>query len=146
MRLKLSISTFILLISLLTLGQQSRKTQLYGIWKLSSGRHNGQSAPASLSDRIQYFNRDQTFESHAKTNKGIVKANAGKFFLLNDSTIVTYHQDLLGKLENVANTYNFKIRNDSLHFYGFYLRQAPQNPSLLIKIYIDEWWVKSDKK
>lgn len=122
------------------------KNQIFGTWKLVSGKHNGAEAPQFLSNRFQSFNTNRTFESHVKTDKGWFQANGGVFYLINDTTMITYHQNLLKKLDNTANTYNFRINNDSLHFYGFYLRQLPQNPSMLLKVYIEEWWVRTGKK
>ncbi|MCX6221949.1 MAG: hypothetical protein NTZ69_13295 [Bacteroidia bacterium] len=124
----------------------AKKNQIYGFWNLSSGKHNGTSAPKVFSNRIQKFNMNNTFESQYLSEKGLWTYNNGMFYLLNDSTIVTYHKNPLGKTDNIGNTYNYSIKNDTLHFYGFYLRQLPQNPSMILKVYIDEWWVRSTKQ
>lgn len=123
----------------------AKKNQIYGLWKPAIGKNNENTARL-LGNRIQLFNSDNTFESKIKTVNGFVSANGGKFYLVNDSTLVTYHKNLLGNLESIANSYTFHIEHDTLHFYGFYLRELPQNPSLLIKVPIDEWWVKSNKQ
>jgi hypothetical protein len=131
----------------LTSGIPVKKNPIYGTWKITSGKHNGTNAPKSMMDRTQSFTLENTFQSLIKTAEGkIYVGNSGKFYLITDTTMVTYHNDLSGKPGNVANTYNFQIRNDSLHFYGFYLSQTPANPLVLNKVYIDEWWVRSEQK
>ena len=124
-----------------------KKNPVVGTWKITSGKHNGTAAPQFMMDRTQSFDKHNTFQSIIKTSEGKeVIANSGKFHLINDTTMVTYHKNQSGKLDNVANTYNFRIQNDSMHFYGFYLSQMPGNPSLINKVFIDEWWVKADQK
>jgi len=130
-----------------TSGTPVKKNQIYGTWKITSGKHNGIAAPRFMMDRTQSFKSDNTFQSLTYTTGGKQNlANWGNFYLISDSTMVTYHKDQAGKLNDVANTYNFHIRNDSLHFHGFYLRQTPGNPSILVKVFIDEWWVRIEKK
>lgn len=141
----LLILTFIIVVT--TSGTPVRKNPIYGTWKITSGKHNGTAAPQALRDRIQYFNSDNTFKSVVNTAGGKqILANWGEFYLINDSTMVTYHKDQSGKLDDIANTYHFHIRNDSLHFYGFYLRQMPNDQKVFVKVYIEEWWVNANKK
>lgn len=130
-----------------TSGTPVRKNPIYGTWKIVSGKHNGTAAPQVLMDRIQYFNSDNTFKSVVSTAGGKqVLSNSGKFYLINDSTMVTYHKDQSGKLADIANTYHFHVRNDSLHFYGFYLTPMPKDQKVFVKMYIEEWWVNANKK
>lgn len=130
-----------------TSGAPVKQNPIYGTWKITSGKHDGTKAPQYMMDRIQLFNSDNTFKSLINRADGKQSlSNWGNFYLINDSTMVTYHKDQTGKLDNVANTYHFQIRNDSMHFYGFYLSQTPGNPSVRVKVYIDEWWVRTDKK
>jgi hypothetical protein len=136
----------ILSILLFTSAKSAPKSQLIGAWQLVSGKHNGTAAPQVLANRIQYFNNDNTFESQINTPNGIVRTNEGRFYLLNDTTIVTYHKMMTGNVGKIANTYYFHIKNDTMHFYGYYLQQSSQNQSMLIKVYIDEQWVKTNKK
>jgi hypothetical protein len=136
-----------LIFVVVTSGTPDKKNPIYGTWEISSGNHNGPAASQLMMDRIQYFNSDNTFKSVINAIGGKQSmANWGNFYLINDSTMITYHKDHFGKIDNVANTYTFKIRNDSLHFYGFYLRQISTNPPALIKVFIDEWWVKAKKQ
>lgn len=127
----------------ITSGTPVKKNPIYGNWKIIDGKHNGTVAPKSIMERIQYFNSDNTFKSLVNTAGGKqILSNWGSFYLINDSTMVTYHKDQSGKLDNVANTYNFHVKNDSLHFYGYYLSPVPVNESLRNKVYIEEWWVR----
>ncbi len=122
----------------------AKRHLIYGLWKPAIGK-NSENNARLLGDRIQAFNSNNTFKLKIKTDKGYLSVNGGKFYLINDSTFVTYHNDLLGNLEKISNSYNFHIKNDTLHFYGTFLRPLPQNPSLLLKVPINEWWVKSKK-
>lgn len=144
-RFNLQFTSILLMIFLLFASAQStKKNEIYGNWKLISGKHNELPAPQVFSERIMSFKSDKTFASRFKSPHGMVQYNGGIFYLINDTTMITYHKDLQGNLETIANTYTINIKNDSLHFHGYYLRQLPQDPSMLIKIYIDEWWVKTD--
>lgn len=126
-----------------TSGTPVKKNPIFGTWKIINGKHNGTPAPQVMMDRFQSFDKSQTFQTLIKMPDGKqVIGNMGNFYLVNDTTIVTYHKDQSGKLDNIANTYNFQIENDTMHFYGFYLRQLPNNQTTLLKVYIEEWWVK----
>jgi len=145
-RLKSLIFLAILFI-LATSGIPPKKNPIYGTWKIISGKHNKTDAHKALMDWTQTFTFENTFQTLVKTPEGKeVIGNLGIFYLLNDTTMVTYHKDHSGKLDNVANTYTFNILNDSMHFHGFYLGQTPANPAVLNKIFIDEWWVRCVKK
>jgi hypothetical protein len=133
-------------ILLYTSARSAPKSELIGAWQLLTGKHNGTTAPQFLANRIQHFNKDHTFESQINTPNGIVRTNEGKFYLINDTTMVTYHKNSSGNVGNIANTYYFLIQNDTMHFYGYYLQQSPQNQSILIKVYIDEQWVRAKVK
>jgi hypothetical protein len=144
--LKSLVILFVTLI-LTTSGIPTKKNQIYGTWKIITGKHNGTVAPKVLMNRTISFTSENTFQSLIITPEGKeVIGNFGIFYLINDTTMVTYHKDQAGKPDNVANTYNFKIQNDSMHFHGYYLGQTPANQSVLNKIHIDEWWVRSVKK
>lgn len=134
------------LLALTTSEISVKENQLIGTWKLVSGKNNGVPAPKALADRLQIFSKDKTFESKVNTPSGLKHGNGGLYFLPNDTTIVTFHKDMNGKLSKIANTYFFRIKNDSLHLYGNYLAEIKENPSVLQKVFIDELWVKTDKK
>ena len=147
MQLLIRISVICILSFLLcTSAKSAPKSQIIGAWQLLSGKHNGTAAPQFLANRIQHFNNDNTFESQINTPNGIVRTNEGRFYLINDTTMVTYHNNSANNVGKIANTYYFHIQNDTMHFYGYYLQQSPQNQSILIKVYIDEQWVKTKKE
>lgn len=125
----------------LTSGQSKSDNSIFGKWKILDGKHNGVVSPKVMMDRFQYFNANQTFQSVINLNDGKqATGNSGNFYLLNDSTIVTYHRDQSGKLDNVANTYFFRIKDEHMHFYGYYLSHSAFDANTLTKVYIDEWW------
>lgn len=119
---------------------------IYGKWKIVNGQHNGTSAPQIMMDRFQIFNADHTFKSVINLdNVKQTTGNEGIFYLINDTTLVTYHKDQSGKLSDIANTYFFRIKNDKMHLHGFFLSQMPNNSSILAKVLIDENWTKVNK-
>lgn len=134
---------FILFVSL----QPAQNDEIYGTWEIASGSHNSSNAPQYMTNRLQSFNRDKTFESAIIfSEEKKIRANWGIFYLINDSTIITYHKSQAGIIDHVANTYTFKIRNDSLHLYGYFLRPVSASPPALVKLHIDEWWVRTEKQ
>jgi hypothetical protein len=136
-------AAFLMILFLFTSAHSTKKNPIYGTWKITTGKHNGTPAPQGMMDRFQSFDKTQTFQTLINMPDGKqVIGNMGNFYLVNDTTIVTYHKDQSGKLENIANTYNFHVKNDTMHYYGFYLRQLPNNQNALLKVYIEEWWVK----
>lgn len=138
-----NVFTLIFLIAFTISATPLKNNSIYGTWKLVSGKHSGVPAPDFMSDRIQYFKNDQTFQSViTSSNRSKVISNQGNFYLINDSTVVTYHRDRLGTLDKITNTYNFQIKNDTLHFYGYFLKRLPNNPHSLMEVYIDEFWEK----
>lgn len=134
---------FLMLGILCSSGIRVRKNQIYGTWESISMKADINAAPQKMSNRIQTFGKSNTFESHIKTPNGMIQVNGGVFYIINDTTFVTYHE-MNGKIETLANTYNFRIKNDSLHFYGYFLRPIPQNKTMLLKVYMDEWWVRTN--
>lgn len=117
--------------------------KLTGTWKLVSAETDGKTTPPAMLDRTQEFRPDQTFEGLINIQNSTRQYNEGKFFLPNDTTIITLHADKSGKFYKTAFTYNFQIKNDSLHLYGEFLVPVPGNPAFMRKVYINEWWVKS---
>ena len=123
-----------------------QENRLIGTWKLASGTNNGVSVPMVISDRIQTFGQNQIFESKINTSNGLKHANGGLYYVLNDSTLITFHKEMNGKLSKIGNTYFFHIKNETLHLYGCYLAESKDNPSVLQKVYIDEKWIRTASK
>lgn len=117
---------FLLVFFLLTSARSQKKNPIFGTWKIINGKHSGSPAPQSVMDRIQLFNKDNTFRSIVTNSNGAKSDyNWGIFSVINDTTIVAYQLDPSGKMINNGNTYNFHVKNDTMHYYGFYLRQLP---------------------
>ena len=116
--------------------------EIVGTWRLLKSVNNGKNIPNTLTDRILEYKENGRFEGKIFLPNGVRKYNSGKYYPINDSTMVTFHDDITGKLSQFAYTYNFKIKNDTLHFYGYYLREIPDNKMMLYKVYLDEWWIK----
>jgi len=147
--MKLIFKNFVLLFLVLLLTNCAttvKESQLIGTWKMVSGKNDGISVPKEMTDRHQVFSTNKTFESQLNTPNGLVHINGGIYISPNDTTLITYHKELKGKLSSIANTYFFRIKNDTLHLYGNYLAAVNQNPALLMKVFIDERWVRINSK
>lgn len=107
------------------------KNRLVGTWRLFKANNNGANVSRTL-----VFTGENTFESQ---NVNHTTYNRGAYSLLNDSVFVTVHDG-----SDNANLYHFEIINDSLHFYGNYLR--PVSDNTFRTVFIDEWWVRVPKK
>jgi hypothetical protein len=123
-----------------------KKNPIFGTWK----KINTAKSVGNVSNEAivitQSFTPENTFQTIIKTPEGNkIIGNWGNFYLVNDTTMVTFHKDQAGNLDHLANTYYFKIRNDSMHFHGYYLGQTPANQAILNKIWIDEYWVRIKK-
>ncbi|GEM_PF-3161662 len=136
----------IILLLVISCGSTFSENRLIGTWKMVSAKTDGVSSPQELSDRRQVFSKDKTFASQLNTPNGLVQINGGIYVRPNDTTLITYHRDLKGKLSTIANTYFFRIKSDTLHLYGNYLSPIKENPALLMKVFIDERWVRIKSK
>ena len=143
MKTKFSFVVLILVLGLIPSGCKTQKeNHLLGNWKLVTAKTNHLPNPEMMMDRTFMFNKDGTFEGRVYMDGQDMPYNAGKYFLPNDSTIITLHYSRNGKLSPLAYTYNFHVQNDSLHFYGIYFSPAVDRSNLIQMNYIDEWWVK----
>lgn len=129
-------------VMLITTASDILQKEIVGTWRMLKTTHNGMPIPPTITDRILEYKENGSFEGKNFLPDGVRKYNSGKYYLINDSTMVTFHEDIKGNLLQFAYTYNFKIKNDTLHFYGYFLREIPDNKMMLYKIYLDEWWVK----
>ncbi|MGM0504298.1 MAG: hypothetical protein ACQESQ_06735 [Bacteroidota bacterium] len=136
------ISSVLVLITLASTTTSAPPNSLYGRWRMVSGKTNGLPNPQMATDRDWKFNKDNTFEGKVYVNDMPRPFNQGVFMLPNDTTLVTIHADNSGKLSNLAYTYNYHIKNDTLHLYGFYTTNVKDKPGLLQLMHIDEKWVK----
>lgn len=144
MKTKISLCVFILTLSLLLQASKPKKgDNLLGYWKLVKAETNGKANPPMMMDRTFKYDKNGTFEGKIFMNGTEMPFNSGMYFLPNDSTMICIHTNTPGgKLSPLAFTYNFHVRNDSLHLYGIYFSNAMEKSNLLQMNFINEWWVK----
>lgn len=102
-------------------------------WEFSESEGSGTTL------RTLRFSENGEFMTSAPTNSGERLYNAGEYTILNDSTFLTVHDK-----QTTANYYNFEIVNDTLHFYGNYIRPNANNTTAKMS-YIKEMWVRSEE-
>lgn len=138
-------NSMVLLISIVLMSATlpAKKQNVHGIWRMVSGKTNGIDNPPLTVDRMWEFNNDNTFEGKIFLPDGIRTYNKGVYMLPNDTTMVTIHTDInSGQLYPFSYKYNYTIKSDTLHLFGFYLSQSKDNPRLLAPVLLDELWVK----
>lgn len=119
-----------------------KENNLLGYWKLVKAETNGRPNPSQMMDRTFEYTSDGLFEGRIFLDGQDRPYNSGQFLLANDSTMICIHFRPDKKLLPVSYTYNFHVKNDSLHLYGIYFSGMPDKPGLLQMNYINEWWVK----
>ncbi|HET6557541.1 MAG TPA: hypothetical protein VFG54_09525 [Prolixibacteraceae bacterium] len=143
MKTTITLSVLILGLSFCLQAEKPKKeNNLLGYWKLVKAETNGKPNPANMMDRTFEYTNDGIFEGKIFFNGEEQPFNRGKYFLANDSTIICIHSSPDDKLSLVSYTYNFHVKNDSLHLYGIYFSGVQDKPNLLQMNYINEWWVK----
>ncbi|TCO10594.1 hypothetical protein [Natronoflexus pectinivorans] len=114
---------------------------LLGTWRMIETANRFESAMADSTFRTWEFKSDGSFLGLMHTPSGPLFFNAGQFILVDDTTMVTIHQDFYKRRIPVANYYNFHIRRDTMHFYGNVIQQHPENKALYW-FPIKEKWVR----
>jgi len=112
-----------------------------GNWKLQSGYCNGVTIPDNVINRTIIFSPDNKFSTTVIQNGKKAEYNQGKYFMVDDSTMVMFHTTNKGNLSGVANTYYVKINKDELFLYGFYM--AGNQEEGYASEFIEEWWFKT---
>lgn len=142
--MKSTVSLFILIfgLSLCLQAKSKEEGSVIGYWKMVKGETNGKPNPAQMMDRSFEYKDNGIFEGKIFLNGEDRPYNSGKYFLANDSTMICIHFTQGEKLSPVSFTYNYKVKNDTLHLYGCYFNGIQGNPGLLQMVYINEWWVK----
>jgi len=137
---------FILPMLCLTLILQAKEPKkegsLIGNWKLVKAQTNGRPNDQLMMNRTFKYTDDGFFEGKVIINGEEEPFNKGMYFLPNDTTMICIHLSPDNKLSFLSYTYNFHVRNDSLHLYGVYFSSVPDKPQLLQMNYINEWWSK----
>lgn len=126
--------------------QDNVKHAIVGAWEYVSAKINGnKDVRSETMNRTQHFSADRSFEGRYLSADGFSGVlNRGKYFMASDTTLVTLQYNLKGILDSFSNVYTVKIKNDTLHLYGFYVRQV--NATTIIPVYLDEYWVKKRGK
>lgn len=120
-----------------------KENNLFGYWKLIKAETNGRPNPENMMDRTFMYDEKGNFEGKIFMNGQEMPFNSGMFFLPNDTTMICIHYNSPGgKLSQLAFTYNFHVRKDSLHIYGIYFTNTKERRDLLQMNFINEWWVK----
>jgi len=146
MKTKLTLIILMLCLSqILQAVKPKAKNNLFGMWKLVKAETNGRPNSQVMMDRTFKYSKDGAFEGRIMWQGEDQPFNSGMFFLPNDSTMICIHSTPDNKLSNVSYTYNFHVRNDSLHLYGAYFSNVQDKPTLLQMNFINEWWVKMPK-
>lgn len=142
MKSTITLSVLILCLSICLQAKPKKVNDLFGYWKLVKAETNGSPNPTQMMDRSFEYKSDGIFEGKIFLDGEERPFNHGKFFLANDSTMICIHTSAGEKLAPLAFTYNFHVKNDSLHLYGIYFSGAQEKPNMLQMNYINEWWVK----
>lgn len=118
-----------------------KSTPIVGKWRPIQALVNGQADPYSTLDKVQEFKVDQTYDAKTKGTDGMEQVlHKGKYLMADDTTMVTIRFTPDGKLTNLANVYNVKIKNDTLHLYGYAVK-SPDGRTLAA-FFLDEFWVR----
>jgi hypothetical protein len=125
-----------------TKATDNEKHPIVGTWEYVSAKINGvDDARSATINRTQHFFADQSFEGRFTVNDGEPQLyNNGKYFMANDTTLVTIQNDLSGKLSQFSNVFIVKISNDTMHQYGFFIR--PVSQTTIVPVFLEEYWVK----
>jgi hypothetical protein len=116
------------------------KVVIVGTWELLSAKINGvEDAQSATMKRTLHFIDNQTFEGRFSVIKGEIQIfNSGKYFMANDTTLVTIHCDQNGQMAPFSSVYTLKIKNDTLHLYGYFIR--PVDRSTIMPVFLEEYW------
>jgi len=137
--------SFVLLLILvlffgLTSSKPKKQNPLTGKWTLVTATCNGIVDPGARKDRIQEYTDDQIYHARVYQADGTFELlYQGKYFMVDDTTIVSIRCDNDGKPANLSNVYTVKVQNDTLHLCGYAIKSAQRN---LLSFYLDEYWVR----
>lgn len=141
----LKITAFLITICatfLLSATHPAQKNAIYGKWKMVSGKTNGMPNQEKYLDRTFLFNKDNTYEGKIFINDVPQPYGRGVFMVPNDTTLVTIATNPDESLSMLAFKYNFALKNDTLHRWGYYMVGSKDQQGILKPMYLDEKWVR----
>lgn len=119
----------------------AEKNSIVGKWQLVNALVDGNKDPFTRNTRIQEYKSNQTYDaSFIDLNGELVILYMGKYYMVNDSTIVAIRCNQEGILNNLASVYNVKVTNDTLHLYGYAIKTFDGNN--IASFYLDEYWTR----
>lgn len=107
---------------------------LLGEWRLFEDR-----SPDSLQYRSFVFNDDGTFISEVVRGVRRNYYNSGSYWMINDSTLVTVHDDGNKNYSNAGNVYTVNVDSDGFRLRGFF-RYPISRAGMASASWIDERW------
>lgn len=129
----------------LTSAKPAPKHPLIGKWTPSKALVNGRVDPTAITNRVQEYRDDNSYDARFVDTNGQAKIDyMGKYFFVNDTTIVALRCDNEGRPNNLSNVYTVKVSNDTLHLYGYAIKSAPSGG--VVSFFLNEYWVRTDKK
>jgi hypothetical protein len=132
-------------LAVLTSSKPRKSHPLIGKWTPSVALVNGNVDPGARTNRVQEYRDDNTYDARFIDVNG--KANIdymGKFYFVNDTTIVSLRCDITGRPSNLSNVYTVKVSNDTLHLYGYAIKALPSGG--VTSFFLNEYWVRTDKE
>jgi hypothetical protein len=140
----LLLSIFVLFIS--TAWEPAKTNPFVGSFRLIKATTNSQPNPEQTMDRSMIFSIENTFSGQINVpTSGLMPYNQGVYIVENETQILMQHtQPTTNALSSIAYVYNYNFFGGTLRLRGFYLAQSIDLPSFMQKMFIDEWWVKSN--
>lgn len=97
----------------------------------------------SPSDSLQYrtfvFHEDGTFISEVVRGIRRNYYNSGNYWMINDSTLVTVHDDGNKNYSNAGNVYTVNVDDQRFRLRGFF-RYPISRAGMASSVWIDEYW------
>ncbi len=111
--------------------------RLSGTWKLFGEVKNAKTIKAIVP---RYMRIEENGAFVSSTISGEIY-NMGDSYTPTDSTFITVHHNGKGNSSKTANLYYYTLKEDTLRFSGYYLRQRGSNN--FSTIFLDEIWVRT---
>jgi len=138
---------FVAFVLLITTGMMpTDKNRIIGDYRLVKALNNGNPVPQMTMNRNMSFYDENMFIGDITLPNGNLPYNQGLYYVENDSILIMHNKEMNGTLYPIAFVYKYKISGDTPNIKGFYTREHPTSPNVMIKFTIDEDWVRTNKK